>query len=349
MHRRRPGHRLDLGADLKLLVLGGTGFLGRHAVEAALDRGWKVTLFNRGRSGPDLFPQVERLRGDRDRDQDLQELGGGRWDACLDTSAYVPRQVHRLAAAAGGRIGFYAVISTASVYPLRGPKAEASPVLEIDDPATEDVAHHYGELKVLVERAARERFPGRALAARSGLIVGPWDPTNRFTYWVTRLVRGGEVLAPGEPGRPVQVIHARDEAEWVLDAIERGLAGIFNVTGPPVPIGQVLETCRKVAGSNATCSWAPDQFLLEHGVRPYVELPLWIPGSLGDLDLPIDRALAAGLRCRPLEQTVAETRAWADSQSGAPPAATPAAGSRPRGGLAEDRERELLSLLHAHR
>jgi 2'-hydroxyisoflavone reductase len=334
VHRRRAGHRVDLGDQLKVLVLGGTVFLGRHLVEAALGRGHEVTLLNRGQTNADLFPEVPRLTGDREGD--LSALAGSGWDAVLDPSAFTAGHVGSLATVLGERAGFYALVSTGSVYPLKGPKDEDAPLVDGDD---------YGGNKARAERAALEWLgPERVLIARSGLIVGPWDPTNRFTYWTVRVAAGGEVLAPGEPGREVQFIHARDEAEWILDLAERGQGGTFNVTGTAATMHRVLEACRHVARSDAAFTWVPDAFLLAHSVGPYMDLPLWIPHALGDLYLPIHRALEAGLRVRPLEQTVAETLAWARSR--------PAAPVVPEryglgGGLTPEREAELLALWHA--
>jgi 2'-hydroxyisoflavone reductase len=316
---------------MKLLVLGGTVFLGRHLVEAALGRGYEVTLFNRGRTNPDLFPGVERLAGDRDGGLEL--LAGRRWDAVVDTSGYVPRVVRQSAELLSGS-GFYAFVSTASVYPIHSPdKSEEGPVERLDDPATEEVTAHYGGLKALCEEVVTDMFGPRALLVRSGLIVGPFDRTGRFTYWAVRLGRPGEVLAPGAPERPVQFIDARDQAAWILDMAEAGRGGTFNVTGPtrPLTFGELL------GGHPGPVTWVPDQFLLDEGVKPWTELPLWIPPPMGDLNMPVERAVAAGLRCRGVDETVRDTRAWAAAQSdhGLPAQVTP------------EREAELLERWHA--
>jgi 2'-hydroxyisoflavone reductase len=343
----QPGLRT---AFLKLLVLGGTAFLGRHYVEGALERGHQLTLFNRGQTNPELFPEAERIAGDRN--QDLSALGGREWDAVFDPSAFVPRQVRGLLGTLAGRIGHYTFVSSISVYPLeQADKSETAPVIELADPATEEVTANYGGLKALCEGAAEDLLWGRVVNLRAGLIVGPHDPTNRFTYWPERVARGGEVLAPGRPEARVQFIHARDIAEWALDMAERAGAGTFNVTGPepPATMGPVLETCVAVSRSGATLTWVSEEFLLEQEVGPWMEMPLWIPGHVGDLhNAPIELALAAGLRFRPLEQTVAETLAW---ERGRVPDDRPQidAGGRVRhrGGMAPERERALLAAWHA--
>jgi len=348
VHRRRPGHRVGLGKSLKVLVLGGTAFLGRHYVEAALEQGHEVTLFNRGQTNPELFPEVERLRGDRN--QDLSALRGREWDAVFDPSAFVPRHVRTVLNELGGRIGHYTFISSGSVYPLQQEdKSETAPVIQLDDPSTEAVTENYGGLKALCEGAAGELLPGRVLNVRAGLIVGPHDPTNRFTYWPERVARGGEVLAPGSPAAQVQFIHARDLADWTLEMAERGGAGTFNATGsePPMTMGRVLETCLAVSRSGATLTWATEDFLLAREVGPWMEMPLWIPPGMGDLSyVPIDRALAEGLRFRPLEQTVAETLAWERTREPGAPQVDAGGRIRQRGGMAAEREQELLAAWH---
>ncbi len=325
----------------RLLVLGGTVFLGRHLVAAALGRGHDITVFNRGRSHPDLWTDVEQLRGDRDGD--LEALRGRRWDAVVDTSGFVPRVVRKSAELLRGSVDVYVFISSGSVYPLRsGDKSEGSPVIRLDDPASEDVNQHYGGLKALCEEVVLDIHGEGALIVRSGLIVGPHDPSGRFTYWTVRPARGGEVLAPGEPGREVQFIDARDQADWILDMVEAGRGGTFNVSGPSqrVTLGEVIRACGGPAPT-----WVSDEFLLEQGVRPYSELPLWVPGSAGSLDMPLHRAHAAGLRCRELEATIADTREWAENSPA--PSATDAGGRvrRPET-LTPGREAELLALWH---
>ncbi|HXM54329.1 MAG TPA: NAD-dependent epimerase/dehydratase family protein [Candidatus Dormibacteraeota bacterium] len=316
---------------MKLLVLGGTRFLGRHLVEDALTRGHEVTLFNRSRTNPDLFAGVERVGGDRDGG--LGGLRGRRWDAVADPSGYVPRVVRQASDLLRDATGAYAFISTGSVYPLHSEdKSEGGPLEPLADPASEDVNAHYGALKARCEAVVTEAFGDRALIVRSGLIVGPHDPTGRFTYWAVRLARGGEVLAPGEPGRRVQFIDARDQAAWILDMLEAGRGGTYNVTGPTTPLtfGELLA---RAAGA---VTWVGDDFLVEQGVRPYSEMPLWVPPSAGGLHMPVERALAAGLRTRDVDATIGDTREWAETAAGAL-----------GGTLTPEREAELLERWHA--
>lgn len=326
---------------MRLLVLGGTVFLGRHLVEAALAGGHDVTLFNRGQSNPGLFSRLEHVRGERDGG--LEALKGRRWDAVVDTSGFVPRVVRQSAYLLAGGTGFYAFVSSGSVYPLdSADRSETGPLVELDDPTSEDVSQHYGGLKALCEQEVVDVYGAAALIVRSGLIAGPHDPTGRFTYWTVRVPRGGEVLAPGNPGRQVQFIDARDQAAWILAMASAGRGGIYNVTGlmPPVTLGQVIALC-----GGAPVTWVSEEFLLEAKVRPYVEMPLWVPSSAGTLNMPIERAVAAGLRFRPLADTIRDTREWA--------LANPNPGARDAGGrvrrpstLTPEREAELLRAWH---
>src|SRR5918912_126437 len=301
---------------MKLLILGGTKFLGRHLVESALARGDEVTLFNRGQHNPEIFPEVEKLRGDRDGG--LDALRGRRWDAVVDTSGYVPRVVRASAELLAVAVEFYAFVSSMSVYAdFGGPNDEDSPLATIADETVEEVTGEtYGALKALCERAAEEAMPGRVLVARAGLIVGPYDPTGRFTYWTERVARGGEVLAPAPPERQVQFIDARDLSEWILRMAEARRAGVFNASGPDyvLTMGRFLEGCREATSSDARFTWVGEQFLLEKGVQPWGELPLWIPESDEKhrcfLAENCDKAAASGLTFRPLAETVRDTLAW---------------------------------------
>ena len=323
---------------MKILVLGGTRFVGRHIVEAALHRRHEVTLFNRGRSAPHLEIGVEQLRGDRDGN--LAALRGRRWDAVIDTSGYVPRIVRASAELLAPVVDRYTFVSTASVYARVEPGEpidERSALETLADETREDYeSTAYGGLKVLCERAVARAMAGRALVPRLSLVVGPLDPTDRFTYWPGRVARGGSVLAFDHPGRPViPFIDARDAAQWIVASVEIGRTGTFNVGGRTgITIGEVLETCRTVGGSDATFVWASDAFLLEQGVTRWTELPLWVPWERSGLAmLDSTRALAAGLRLRPLEETVRDVLVW--------DATRPQGGHR-RAGLAPDREAELL-------
>ena len=304
---------------MRLLVIGGTKFLGRHLVDAALVAGDAVTLFNRGRTNPELFGgRVERIQGDRDGG--LDALAGGEWDAVLDMCGYVPRVVGASAQAVAGRCGHYTFVSSVSVY---GSVADAgidetAPVDRLADPATEVIDEAtYGALKALCEEAAETAIPGRVLVVRPGLIVGPWDPTDRFTYWPRRIAAGGDVLLPGGPERPVQVIDGRDLAAWILAAVHRDLTGRFNACGPAEPIGMgaLFDACAAVSGSGARAVWADEQALLDAGVEPWSELPLWVgegadPKEAGFMQISSARAIAEGLAFRPLEEIVRDTIEW---------------------------------------
>lgn len=328
---------------MKLLILGGTVFLGRHLVEAALERGHEVTLFNRGKRNPDLFPELEKLRGDRDGD--LTALKGRRWDAVIDPSGYVPRLVRDSARLLADSVEYYSFVSTISVYAdasIHRLNEETGALATMEEETNEEVTKHYGALKALCEKAAEAEMPGRVLSARAGLIVGPHDPTDRFTYWPVRVAQGGEVLAPGDRSKPVQVIHGRDLANFLIHMAERRKAGTYNVTGPdqPYTLEQVLEECRTVSGSDARFTWVPDQFLQEQKVTPWTGLPLWLPGSgaAGLMNVDTSRALAEGLSLRPLAQTIRETLAWEQTR--------PQELER-RAGITREREAELLAAWHA--
>ena len=333
---------------MDLLVLGGTVFLGRHVVEGALARGHTVTLFNRGRRNPDLFPEVEKLRGDRAGD--LTSLAGRRWDAVIDTSGYVPRHVRASAALLADQVEHYTFISSISVYADTATAGmdESAPLGRLEDETVEEVnGETYGPLKALCEQATETALPRRALSVRAGLIVGPHDPSGRFTYWPARLARGGETLAPGRSDDPVQVIDGRDLAGWLLDMAERRQAGVYNATSPAgaLTMGDVLAACQREAASGATLTWVEDAFLVEREVGPWLELPLWIPQSAetaGFYRVDCRRAEAAGLRCRPIADTVRDTLTWLASL---PAQSAPA---QPAGvGLTPEREAELLAAWHA--
>jgi len=311
---------------MRILVLGGTQFLGRHAVDAALAGGHEVTLFNRGQTRPELHPGVEKLRGDRDGN--LDALRGRSFDAVIDTSGYVPRIVRETIDALGDA-GHYTFVSSISVYAdLSTPPAVGAPVAELEEP-TEEWREAYGALKAECEDVVRERFPD-AFIPRPGLIVGPWDPTGRFTYWPQRLAAGGRVLAPAPPEADAQVIDARDLAAWIVAAAERGLGGTFNAVGPVARRDAFLEAC-----GGGELVWVDPAFLAEQGVEEWMELPLWLASPEYAAMLSVDPApaLAAGLEPRPLEETAQDTLAWV--RSGEAPADPPA-------GLAPEKERAVL-------
>ncbi|MBL8055402.1 MAG: NAD-dependent epimerase/dehydratase family protein [Anaerolineales bacterium] len=330
---------------MKLLILGGTIFLGRQVAEAALARGHTVTLFNRGRRNPDLFPEVEKLRGDRDGGLDV--LRGRRWDAVIDPSGYVPRLVRAAAELLAGAAEHYTFISSLSVYADNRQLGitESYPVGRLADESVEQItAETYGPLKALCEQAAEAALPGRVLTVRAGLIVGPHDPTDRFTYWPARVARGGEVLAPGRPDYRVQFVDVRDLAGWIVRAVEARVTGVFNATGPEgvLTLGELLAASQAISGADTRLTWAAEPFLLEQKVVPWSELPLWIPDSdpdaAGFSAFDCGKALAAGLTFRPLAETVRDTLTWA--------AARPAEHAW-RAGLPAEREAELLRLWHA--
>lgn len=333
---------------MKLLILGGTVFLGRHLVESALRDGHEVTLFNRGRHNPELFPEVEKLRGDRDGDRDA--LRGRSWDAVIDTSGFVPRVVRASAELLAGAVGRYVFVSSISVYPDHSrPADEDTPVGKLEDETTEDYkGAAYGPLKALCERTIEEVLPGRTLVVRPGLLVGPHDPTHRFAYWPRRVARGGEVLAPAPPEKPVQFIDARDLADWTLRMTGAGTTGVFNASGPDyeLTMGALLEECRRVLGGDARFTWVDEKFLLENGVQPWSELPVWVPNEKPSLryfmGADCGRALKAGLTFRPLAETIRDTCEWdagcVDRE--------PDPDDKPDETLRPERERELLEAWH---
>ena len=326
---------------MRILLLGGPKFLGRHLIEAALRRGHSLTLFNRGQTNPELFPQVEKLHGDRDGG--LDALRGRRWDTVIDTCGYVPRIVSASAQLLAGAAEHYTFISSLSVYANfhTANMDESASLGKLADETVEEITGEtYGPLKALCEQAVEQAFPGHALLVRAGLIVGPNDSSDRFTYWPVRLARGGEVLAPGTPQYLTQFVDVRDLAEWVIHMAENRRAGAYNATGPyqPLPLGDLLEACHLVSGSDAFLSWVSEEFLLEQKVAPWSDLPLWIPesdpDSVGFSTTNCEKALAHGLRFRALDDTLRDTLAWAQTRP---------ADWTWRAGLSPQREAELLS------
>jgi 2'-hydroxyisoflavone reductase len=333
---------------MRLLVLGGTLFLGRAVVEAALEHGDVVTIFTRGQTNPGLFPEAEHLRGDRDGD--LSALTRREWDAVVDTSGYVPRVVRASAELLAPAVSHYTFVSSLSVYAdFSGPQNEGDPVEVLEDESSEDIQQHYGALKAACERVVADVFPGRSSLVRAGLIVGPHDPTNRFTYWVRRVAGSGDVLAPGDPGRKVQFIDVRDLAEWMVRMAARGSSGTFNAVGPepPVTMGELLEDCRRVAASDARLVWVDDAFLLGRAVGEWMELPLWVasPELAGLMEADVALALAAGLTFRPVDETVRATLEWSTSAAD-PPRKTGV--QLPQAGLDPEREAALLAEWASH-
>jgi 2'-hydroxyisoflavone reductase len=332
---------------MRLLVLGGTVFVGRHLVDEALRRGHEVTLFNRGQSNADLFPQVEHLLGERSGD--LTPLRGRSFEAVVDTSGYLPPDVRASAELLAGHADRYLFVSSRSVYANTATPDidEDAPLAELPSDASEDelTGETYGALKALCERAVQQAFGERCTVLRPGLIVGPHDQTNRFGYWPRRVAEGGDVLAPAPPEQPLQVIDVRDLVTFALDLLERGPGGTFSVTTPPgaITFGSLLDTCREAAGSDARSVWVDEAFLLEREVQPWTELPLWTPGAdyAGFQRSSTARAEAAGLHCRPLAETVRDTLAWEQSAAGTPRlSGRLGTGSGP---LTPERERALLA------
>jgi 2'-hydroxyisoflavone reductase len=328
---------------MRLLIIGGTQFAGRHLVEAALARNHTLTLFNRGQSNSGLFPQVEQLHGDRT--EDLSLLQDRSWDAVIDMCGYVPRIVRHSAQALVGQTDRYVFISTVSVYAEDNPRGmdETAPLAKLKDETVEEVTGEtYGGLKVLCEKAVEDAYADRALIIRPGLIVGPHDPTDRFTYWPVRVAQGGEVLAPGNPDQPVQIIDARDMAEWIISMVEEKQSGIFNAVGPDYALTtrSMLDACVTVCNPQAKLTWVSEEFLLEHNVEPWSEMPVWVPEKECAFDTCSNaRAIAAGLKFRPLAETIADTLVWAKTRP---------ADHAWRAGLKPEREAELLQGWHTH-
>lgn len=303
---------------MKLLFLGGTRFVGRHMVEGALARGHQVTLFNRGVSNPDLFPEAEKLIGNRDGG--LDSLKTRRWDAAIDVNGYFPRLVRDSAQLLSDSVGHYTFVSTLSVLADYSTphQDEDAPLAGIDDPNVEEITGEtYGGLKVLCERAAEEAFPGKTLILRPGYIVGPYDRTDRFTYWPWRVNLGGEMLAPGEPTTPLQFIDARDLAAFTLTAIEKGETGTYNCCGPDNALtwGEFLSACRDTLGSDVEFNWVSEDFLLEQGITGQ-DVPLWPPTeSRGLLMTDNSKAIADGMTFRPISETIRDTFQWSQTIS----------------------------------
>jgi 2'-hydroxyisoflavone reductase len=303
------------GKPLKILFLGGTGFIGPHQVEYALKQGHQVTLFNRGKSGKDLFPGVEKLEGDRDGK--LDALKGRKWDAVIDNSGYVPRHVRDSANLLRNNVGRYLFVSTLSVFGDFSIKNldENGPLAKLDEPNSEDVGKYYGPLKVLCEKAVLDTFGDRGTVVRPGLIVGPGDPTDRFTYWPVRIDRGGEILSPGDPTDPVLIIDARDLSAWCVQLVERDIGGVYNAVGPKaqLSIAEMLYGIRSVTTADASFPWVPSEFLESQGVRPWADMPAWFPpkGPMAGFGyFNRQRAIEKGLSFRPLAETARDTIAW---------------------------------------
>ena len=331
---------------LRILVLGGTGFIGPHLVQHALDRGHTLTLFNRGRTNTHLFPDVEKLVGDRS--DNLTALEGHTWDVVIDNSASRPTWVRASAQLLKDSTESYLFTSTRSVYSdfsEVGLNEETGQVFDHDLSMTDQEDDlGYGPRKSLCEREAKRAFPERTLIVRPGLIVGPGDQTDRFTYWPARVERGGEVLAPGAPNNNVMFIDVRDLAEWYVHLVEEGTLGVLNALGPakPLTFEGMLDGVDAVTTNPVSFTWASTDFLLENEVRPYSHMPLWMPAQedrIGFNRWDLSRPLAAGLKYRPLEVTARDTLAFHKSR--------PIERQQElRAGISAERESELLAAWH---
>jgi 2'-hydroxyisoflavone reductase len=332
---------------LRILILGGTGFTGPYQVRYALSRGHKVTTFNRGKTHPDELPkEVEQLIGDRNGK--LEALKDRQWDVVIDNPTTLPAWVRDAAQVLKANVDRYVFISTISIYgePKEGPDENTSterydgtdPYKETIEAVRASGFKTYGPLKVLSEREAEKWFPGKTLIIRPGLIVGPRDETDRFTYWPVRIDRGGEVLAPGTTNDPVQFIDARDLAEWTIRMVENRETGIYNATGPakPVGIGGMLDGIKDALKSDAKFVWATEEFLTEQKVQPWSDMPVWTGKEGGLSRTNINRALSKGLTFRPLGVTARDTLAWFKSQP-------QDRQSKLRAGVTPEREAEVLA------
>ena len=339
---------------LRILILGGTGFTGPFQVKYALSRGHKVTVFNRGKTHPGELPkEAEQLIGDRNGQ--LDALKGRTWDVCIDIPTTLPVWVHDAAQILKGNVDRYVFISTISVFSdvskpnmdESGPLAEykgADPMKETQETLRANLGL-YGPLKVQSEKETEKWFPGKSLIVRPGLIVGPGDETDRFTYWPVRIEKGGEVLAPGTPNDPVQIIDARDLAEWVIRTVEQGTVGIFNATGPnyKLTMGKMFDEIKGATKSNATFTWADAEFLKAQNVRPWSDMPTWVPPrgpSIGFSQINVQKAISKGLTFRSIPDTTTATLDWFHKQ----PAERQA---KLRAGLTSERETAVLTAWHA--
>lgn len=327
-----------------LLILGGTRFLGPEIVDAAKASGWTITLFNRGKTNPGLFPDLEKLRGDRNGD--LKSLAGRSFDAVVDTSGYFPRQVKDTATLLGKQgAKQYVFVSSISVYADLGKPGvdETAPVAVLKDPTLEKVTEGaYGGLKAACEVAAEAAMPGRVTNVRPGLIAGPNDGTDRFTYWPVRVAKGGEVLAPDRPEDPVELIDVRDLASWVVKTIDMKTFGVFNATSAPIRVGDMLDACKAASGSDARFTWVDAAFLKARHVEEWSDLPVWTSPEGSDAGgglVTNARAVAKGLTLRPIKATAKDTLDWWKTL---PRERT----AKLKGGLGEEREAAVLAAWH---
>ncbi|MHA2099315.1 MAG: NAD-dependent epimerase/dehydratase family protein [Candidatus Kariarchaeaceae archaeon] len=328
---------------MDILIIGGTKFLGRALVDIALEKGHNLTLFNRGQTNPDLYPDIEQIKGDRDGE--ISNLGNRKWDVVIDNCGYVPRVVKQSVDFLKDKVGMYVFISSISVYTETAEldRNEDAKVIELKDKTTEDImasAESYGGLKYLCEEAVTKSYDNSVII-RPGLIVGPHDPTNRFTYWPVRIRKGGKLLIPSDENYPVQIVDVRDLASFTLHLIENKINGVFNVTGPDksFTLGEIFNICKTFSKNNPEFVKADDQWLLDNEVQPWMEIPLWIPDDAGRalMQVSIAKAVKHGINFRSLRDTVKDTLNWYDQINGDD--------QEWNAGLKPEKEAELVSKL----
>lgn len=311
---------------MEFLILGGTRFVGRHIVESALKKGHAVTLFNRGREDAELFPDIEKLNGDRYTDLDV--LNGREWDAVIDTCGYEPKAVYLSAEKLKDSVDQYIYISSGSVYQdwcngdmdensevkvlTESATAEVEKILETESPSSTSLLKYYGELKAACEQQLEAIIPGKVLNVRSGVIVGPYDYSFRFTYWVDRIARGGRLVCPDRPEAPVRFIDARDLADWIILSAEQKVTGVFNTWGKAwLTFGKFLMACQEAGSENSELVWISEEQLLANEVKPWSDLPLWLPSEYQAYFRANDKkAIQHGLNYRPMEETIQDTLTW---------------------------------------
>ena len=309
---------------MRLLVLGGTEFAGRAVVEAALGRGWDVTVFNRGRHEPPAG--VRSLHGDRTAPDGLLALAEGEWDVVVDTWSAAPRAVRDTARLLAGRVGRYAYVSSCSVYAWPRAAGATEDAALVDGAAADAEQTDYARDKLGGELAVLDSFGTQgALLVRAGLILGPYENIGRLPWWLNRVARGGPVLAPGPRELPLQYVDVRDLAEWILGGVQRGLGGAYDLVSPPghTTMGELLDACVQVTGGEGDLRWTGAEVILEAGIAPWEQLPVWVPGGSELHDAlhraDVSRAVGAGLRCRPVLETVADTWSWLQGLGGVAP------------------------------
>jgi 2'-hydroxyisoflavone reductase len=329
---------------MRVLIFGGTGFVGRHIVEACLARGHQVTLVCRGLSDPTAFPTLDKILGERTDAAALAKVSAAAFDAVFDSSGYLPREVRAAVRAIEAGGGHYVFVSSLSAYGrMTAGCDETAPVLEPIDDEGELTVERYGGLKVACERAAIAALGDRVLVTRPGRILGPFDSDPRMPWLVQRIAEGGEVLAAGDPEAPVQFIDGRDFGAWMVSAVERRLAGTFNAVGPSFPAHAFYEAIRKATGSDARFTWVPDDVLVAHDIKPYSDAPFWLPAAFhGHTRADASRAVAEGLSFRLLEETVRDTWRWLETGWEAGASVRAQKRLALRAGLSRERERAIL-------